>query len=70
MAKASASKHRSSPAREVEMKNRSSVRSVRALAPAELLFLICLLISGSVALSQPFPSFMLDNTIVRGSAGS
>jgi len=52
------------------MKNRSSVRSVRALAPAELLFLICLLISGSVALSQPFPSFMLDNTIVRGSAGS
>jgi hypothetical protein len=45
------------------MKNRSSVRSVRALAPAESLFLIGLLIPGSVALSQPFPSFMLDSTV-------
>jgi hypothetical protein len=49
------------------MKNRNgSVRSVQALAPAELLFLIGLLIPGSAALSQPFPSFMLDSTIVRG----
>ena len=45
------------------MKNRRSVRSVRALAPAKLLFLIGLLIPGSAALSQPFPSFMLDSTI-------
>jgi hypothetical protein len=48
------------------MKNRRSVRSVRALAPAKLLFLLGLLIPGSVALSQPFPSFMLDSTIDRG----
>jgi hypothetical protein len=45
------------------MKNRNgSVRSAQALAPAELLFLFGLLIPGSVALSQPFPSFMLDTT--------
>jgi hypothetical protein len=47
------------------MKNRRSVRSVRALAPAKLLFLIGLLIPGSVALSQPFPSFMLDTTVTH-----
>jgi hypothetical protein len=45
------------------MMNRRSVGSVRALAPAKLLFLIGLLIPGSVALSQPFPSFMLDSTL-------
>jgi len=27
---------------------------------------LCLLVPGSTALSQPFPSFMLDSTIVRG----
>ena len=48
------------------MKNRSSVRSAQAVAPAALVCIICLLIPGSVALSQPYPSFMLDSTIVRG----
>jgi len=45
------------------MKNRSPVRSAQALAPAALLCILCLLIPGSVALSQPFPSFMLDSTV-------
>jgi len=50
------------------MKNRNgSVSSAQAVAPA-LVALLCLLIPGSAALSQPFPSFMLDSTIVRGPA--
>jgi hypothetical protein len=65
MSKVAVDRHRSSPAREVEMKNRCPVRSVRALAPAELLFLLGLLIPGSAALSQPFPSFMLDTSLTR-----
>jgi|GEM_PF-961965 len=50
------------------MKNRSSVRSAQAILPATLVCILCLLIPGSVALSQPFPSFMLDSavTIVPG----
>ena len=52
------------------MKNRNgSVRSTQAVAPA-LVCTLCLLLPGSVALSQPYPSFMLDCTIVRGPAGS
>jgi hypothetical protein len=47
------------------MKNPSSVRSVQATKPAALLFLACLLIPGSLALSQPFPSFMLDTTVTH-----
>jgi len=47
------------------MKNRNgSVNSAQAVAPA-LVCILCLLIPGSVALSQPFPSFMLDSTFVR-----
>ena len=34
--------------------------------PTALACIVCLLIPGSSALSQPFPSFMLDSTIVRG----
>lgn len=45
------------------MKNRSSARSTQAIAPAALVCILCLLIPGSVALSQPYPSFMLDSTI-------
>lgn len=45
------------------MKNRSSVSSAQAITPAALLCILCLLIPGSVALSQPFPSFMLDSTV-------
>ncbi|HTW91599.1 MAG TPA: T9SS type A sorting domain-containing protein [bacterium] len=44
------------------MKNRNgSLCSAQAAAPA-LVLLLCLLIPGSAALSQPFPSFMLDTT--------
>ena len=48
------------------MKNRRPVRSARATLPAALVCILCLLIPGSAALGQPFPSFMLDSTIVRG----
>ena len=47
------------------MKNRNgSVRSTQAAAPA-LVAILCLLVPGSAALSQPFPSFMLDSTFAR-----
>ncbi len=45
------------------MKNRSPVRSAQAILPATLVCILCLLIPGSVALSQPFPSFMLDSSV-------
>ena len=47
------------------MKNRSSARSAQAIAPAALVCILCLLIPGSVALSQPFPSFMLDSSLTH-----
>jgi hypothetical protein len=52
------------------MKNRSSsVNPAQAAAPA-LVTILCLLIPGSVVLSQPFPSFVLDGTIVPAPAVS
>ena len=48
------------------MKNRSSVRAARGLALAALGCIISQFLAGSVALSQPFPSFMLDTTLVKG----
>ena len=47
------------------MKNRSPVRSAQAIAPAALVCILSLLIPGSAALSQPFPSFMLDTSLAH-----
>jgi hypothetical protein len=47
------------------MKNSRSVRAVQATKPTALLFLACLLIPGSFALSQPFPSFIVDTTVTH-----
>jgi hypothetical protein len=47
------------------MKNRSPVRSAQATLPASLVCILCLLVPGSAALSQPFPSFMLDTTVTH-----
>jgi hypothetical protein len=59
-------RHRPSLAQEVEMKNRSSVRATRGFTLASLGCIISQFLAGSVALSQPFPSFILDTTLVRG----
>lgn len=48
------------------MKNRSSVRATRLLTLAALGCIACQFLAGSVALSQPFPSFILDTAIVKG----
>ncbi len=48
------------------MKSRSPSRATRVLTLAALGCIISPFMAGSVALSQPFPSFMLDSSIVRG----
>jgi hypothetical protein len=48
------------------MKSRSSVKATRVLTLAALGCIISQFLAGSVALSQPFPLFMLDTTFVKG----
>ncbi len=47
------------------MESRNSVKATRVLTLAALGCIVCQFLAGSVALSQPFPSFMLDSSLAR-----
>ena len=47
------------------MRSRSSFRAARGFTLAALGCIACQFLAGSVALSQPFPSFMLDSSLTR-----